>query len=381
MESWSTHHFSQQASARLDISDILQMLPYINKLRENNLPVIFSLAHLGKIIGVDYDFLHKTVNRKNESSNYKLFAIKKRTGGRRFIHAVNGKLYKVQKYLNDEVLQKIQPHPMSFAFHSSGGIKQCAEIHCGCRWLLNFDLKDFFYSISELATYNVFLNIGFKPLLAFELARLCTTMRLPNEQKHYIKLRKIDMFSSEEQQTFPYPIYPWLGVLPQGAPTSPMLSNLVAKNLDEDLYEYSQNNNFIYSRYADDLTFSAFMLPSKSIALIKREIIHIIRKNGFYENPDKTHIAGPGSRKVVLGLLVDGMKPRLLKQTRLRIEQHIYCIEKFGINSAASFHGFESAYGYFNHISGLMAFINDVDKDFWERLKDKFEKIKIDLNI
>ena len=101
MESWSTHHFSQQASARLDISDILQMLPYINKLRENNLPVIFSLAHLGKIIGVDYDFLHKTVNRKNESSNYKLFAIKKRTGGRRFIHAVNGKLYKVQKYLND----------------------------------------------------------------------------------------------------------------------------------------------------------------------------------------------------------------------------------------------------------------------------------------
>ena len=89
------------------------------------------------------------------------------------------------------------------------------------------------------------------------------------------------MFSSEEQQTFPYPIYPWLGVLPQGAPTSPMLSNLVAKNLDEDLYEYSQNNNFIYSRYADDLTFSAFMLPSKSIALIKREIIHIIRKNGF----------------------------------------------------------------------------------------------------
>lgn len=371
METWSAHHLFQEASKQLDCDTIFLLQNYALDLRSKKLPVIFSLGHLGKITGIDYDFLYRSVNRKYESINYNMFSIRKRSGGNRFIHAVNGRLFKLQKYLNEEILQKIYPHPSSFAFHVSGGIRQCANQHCGCRWLFQFDLKDFFYTIAEPHVFKIFKEIGYKKILAFELARLCTTIRLPKTKSSYIKYNK---YVSENTPYFPQK---YIGVLPQGAPTSPMLSNLAARRLDEMLYDYSQNYGLVYTRYADDLAFSASVLPPhKSIARIKRDIITIIRRNNFFENNKKIRIAGPGSRKTILGLLVDGEKPRLTKQLRNRIEWNIYSIEKFGISEVANHDKFESVYGFFNHLSGLMSFIHDVDLTLWNKLQPRFATIK-----
>ena len=376
MDNWSAHHIFENTSKILDISKALQIQCYTNNLLCKRIPVIFSLAHLGKIIGIDYNFLHSTVNRKRESSNYNLFSIHKRSGGLRFIHAVNGQLFKVQKYINNEILRHIYPHPTSYAFHCSGGIRQCAERHCGCQWLFHFDLRDFFYTISEKQVFKIFKEIGYKPLLAFELARLCTTIRLPKDKNQYIKSIDENSFDYTDE-SFPYQPYHWLGVLPQGAPTSPMLSNLVAKKLDDDLFSYAQENGFIYTRYADDLIFSASILPeNKSIGRINKEIITIIRKNGFHENPQKTHVAGPGAKKVVLGLLVDGPKPKLIKEIRYRIDKHFYLINKFDIKNAANHYQFDSVYGYVKHIAGLMSFVHDVDQDLWKKYFQDFQKIQ-----
>ena len=91
---------------------------------------------------------------------------------------------------------------------------------------------------------------------------------------------------------------------PQGAPTSPMLSNLAAFDLDQKLTAFADLSGFVYTRYADDLTFSACgELPARmSIGDIHRTIVDTIRKCGFRENLKKTRVAGPGSKKVVLGL-------------------------------------------------------------------------------
>jgi len=121
--------------------------------------------------------------------------------------------------------------------------------------------------------------------------------------------------------------------------------------------------------------------PKKSIARIKREIISIIRKNGFSENCEKIRVAGPGAKKLILGLLVDGEKPRLTKELRKRIDRNLYSIEKFGIKAVASNDGFDSVYGFFNHISGLMSFIHDVDIDQWENFYSRFQKIKKSLEL
>lgn len=380
METWSAHHLFHEASKRLDKGSVALVQRYANNLRNRRLPVIFSLGHLGKITGICYDFLHESVNRRREVANYNMFSFLKRSGGRRFVHAVNGKLYDLQKYINEEILQKEVPHSSSYAFHASGGIRACASMHCGCRWLLQFDLTDFFYTISEAPVFNVFVGLGYRPLLAFELARLCTTLRLPKSKNQYLNRndlpRRFFPYLDEERK-FPYSQQKWIGVLPQGAPTSPMLSNLVARKLDLELFDYAQENGFIYTRYADDLAFSASVLPTgKSIAKLRREIISLIRKNGFSENCKKIRIAGPGSKKVILGLLVDGEQPRLTREFRKRIDRNIYSIEKYGIEAVAENDGFESVYGFFNHISGLMSFVHDVDLDLWESMTPRFQKIK-----
>lgn len=385
METWSTHHLSQEAEVLLGKESALKLTRYSNKLKRNDLPVIFTLRHLSKIVKVDYKLLRSTVNRQRESANYRMFAIKKRSGGRRHIHAVTGELFKVQHFINSEILQKIKPHNLSFAFHTNGGIRKCAEMHCGARWLFQFDIENFFYSINESDVYKIFLAAGYRSLLSFELARICTTLCLPAHlasliQRNAHSRKKYKLYnpnkncsSSFFDEYRPKP----MGVLPQGAPSSPMISNLVAKELDISMEEYADKNGLIYTRYADDITLSSSSDLPKGVSTgkIRRDIIEIIRKNHFKENRNKTRIAGPGSKKIVLGLLVDSERPRLSKETYKRITRHIYAIEKFGIEEVAKYEKFDSALGFYNHICGLISFVKDVDRERWNDFHKKISKI------
>jgi RNA-directed DNA polymerase len=377
METWSTHHLYQRAAATLGSEPAVALQKYAQQLISNGLAVVFTLGHLSRITGVSYQMLRDTVNRKRESANYRMYAVKKRSGGRRFIHSVSKDLFTVQRFINQEILQKCVPHASSFAFHRSGGIRECAAMHCGARWLFQFDLVDFFYDVTEIDAYHVFLALGYRNLLAFELARLCTTTRLPQWQKrllfHHVGLDNFDSVGPR----FPYPERSGpVGVLPQGAPTSPMLSNLAARKLDESLQKFALENGFVYSRYADDITISASTFSKQqTVGGIHRSTIRLIRRAGFKENRSKTRVAGPGSKKIVLGLLVDGAEPRISKETYRRIDRHLHAATKFGLVETASHEGFDSAYGFFNHLTGLIAFVKDVDLKRWRDFSDRFARI------
>ena len=93
MEAWSVHTLYEKAKAEHNDEVAVDLRRYANHLRKSELPVIFSLKHLAKITQVDYKVLHDTVARRRESANYRIFAIRKRSGGRRFIHTVSG-IYK-----------------------------------------------------------------------------------------------------------------------------------------------------------------------------------------------------------------------------------------------------------------------------------------------
>lgn len=365
MEAWSAHHLFQKAEPILGQAAADDLKACALRLRRAGLPVIFSLGHLSGITGVNYSLLRATVERRRESANYRMFAIKKRSGGRRHIHAITGELFKAHQFINLEILQKLRPHAASFAFHAGGGIRACASEHCGARWLFQFDLKNFFYSVSEFDVYDVFAELGYRPLLAFEMARICTTTRLPKHLMPYL-------WTNRSHKSHSYRFYAdrsgATGVLPQGAPTSPMLSNLVARGLDEALTAFSALYGFVYTRYADDLTLSCGGDLPKGMAIgdLHRKVIEIIRKNGFRENNDKTRIAGPGSKKIVLGLLVDGNAPRLSKETFKRIDRYLHAALKYGLTDVARHEKFDSPIGFYNHLSGLIAFVKDVDKARWE---------------
>ena len=374
MGTWSAHHLFEKAVAQLDDVAALDLSRYSQRLRSRGLPVIFTLGHLARITKVDYKLLHETVNRKREAANYRMFAIRKRSGRRRFIHAVSRKLSTVQDFLNREVLSKVDPHPASYAYHRNGGIRACAERHCGARWLLHFDLKDFFFTIHEARVYKIFRMMGYRELLSFELARLCTTTKLPRSLQHYVMRNP---FGEYEPSNCPYRKYRCIGVLPQGAPTSPMLSNLAARKMDEDLDRFATGLGLVYTRYADDLTFSAYALPKGwSIGKLKFQVERMIRKNGFRVNPSKFSVSGPGSRKIVLGMLVDGDRPRLSKWMRHRIGRLLYSIERFGWEEVARFDKFDSLYGFYNHVQGLISYIQDADPLYGNECKTRFEALK-----
>lgn len=373
METWSVHQLLEEASLAHGVDTASSLQRYAQQLIGRRLPVVFTLGHLGRITDVSYRMLRETVNRRREAANYRMYAVKKRSGGRRFIHSVSSDLFAVQQFLNTEVLQACVPHQNSFAFHPTGGIRACAAMHCGAKWLFQFDIKDFFYSVSELDVFRIFRSLGYRRLLAFEMARLTTTTHLPKRLEHLI-YHEVKL----EEDSLPYPERPgYLGVLPQGAPSSPMLSNLAALGLDEALSKYAIEMGFVYTRYADDITISAVRLPgSINVNKIRRAVIGCIRTADFRENVKKTRIARPGSKKTVLGLLVDGEVPRLSKEIRNRIDRHLHASLKYGLKETAAHEGFDSAYGFFNHLSGLLAFVKDVDRLRWESFNERYKRIE-----
>ncbi|QDV27372.1 reverse transcriptase family protein [Aureliella helgolandensis] len=389
METWSAHQLFTTAERSIGKSAAYALQSYAQSLEAKKLPVVFTLRHLSTITGVSYRVLHQTVNRKREACNYRMYAIKKRSGGRRIIHSVCEDLIRVQDFVNREILQRCQPHPASFAFHSSGGIKECASMHCGARWVFQFDLSDFFYDVTEIDVYRIFDDLGYRSLLAFELARLCTTTKLPRHLKHLLyHCANPDNLIQDFEDDFekpgngvrrlPYPErHGVVGVLPQGAPTSPMLSNLAARRMDELLQSFAFDSGFVYTRYADDLTFSAARLQDKhGVCSVRREVIGLIRKSGFKENSKKSRIAGPGSKKVVLGLLVDGDTPRISRETYRRIDRLLYGALQNGFESASAFNKFDSALGFYNHLGGLIAFVKSVDEKRWSEFSNRMRGIE-----
>src|SRR5208337_1412849 len=224
-------------------------LAQAGSVQQRGLPPILSIHHLAVLTGADYRYLRQLVGRRRNP--YRTFQIRKRSGGRRIISVPEPPLLAVQRWISTNVLAQLAPHPRSFAYAPNSSILRCANEHLGCRWLVKLDVRRFFESITELRISQLFREFGYQPLVSFEMARLCTRVsehRRPASSK--LRVRGDRYVSIPAYRTF------WLGHLPQGAPSSPMLANLVARRLDENLTRLAEERSLIYTRYADDLIFS-----------------------------------------------------------------------------------------------------------------------------
>jgi hypothetical protein len=145
-----------------------------------------------------------------------------------------------------------------------------------------------------------------------------------------------------------------------------MLANLVMKPLDAELREAASDWGMVYTRYADDLTLSTTGELNREICTtIVDEVYRVLSSAGLNPNLSKTHIVPPGARKIVLGLLVDGKAPRLTRDFRMRMRQHLYYIEQpDGPVAHASKRGFISVTGLRHHLEGLAAFAGQVEPDY-----------------
>ena len=369
---WSPQRYLDEGQ-RLGRSEVTlrEAVKQIQRLQEGQppLPPILSLGHLAQRTDIPHVDLRSFVSRKQSQSNYRGFKIRKRSGGVRRISVPEPKLKAVQQWIAANILNRVSPHKASYAFAPGCSIVKCANRHASARWLIKIDVADFFGSITEIQVYRVFRSLGYNALVSFELARICTMV--PHvSAKHQLRSWQVrNQFKGIPEYTAGY-----LGRLPQGAPTSPMLANLAMREADVELSELAHKNGMTYTRYSDDITFS-------SAVDIDRQAAHqmigaasgVLKAKGLFLNKGKTAIVHPGARRVVLGLLVDGSIPKLTRAFRDNLRQHLYYLEKYGIDNHLSARDFDSAGGLYRHLRGLIDYARMVDAPLAERYLKRLE--------
>jgi RNA-directed DNA polymerase len=373
MMAWRPQRYKQLGQRRGVDADILQHALEIGKHIthvDSELPPVFTLRHLAYLSNASYGFLRAIVSRDINDA-YRTFPIRKtiaepRRQSFRIICIPDPPLMRVQRWIANRILSRGRHHHASFAYARKSSIKQAAQVHCECRWMIKCDVRRFFESISEIAAYRVFQRLGYQPLVSFELARICTRLGALTPARSHGQWRtyRRDSYAIDAYQNAR------LGHLPQGAPTSPMLSNLAMVRFDCEIDKLSGTYDLAYTRYADDICLSSRQsnFDRRHVSSIIGEIYRIMGNAGLSPNFAKTRIIPPGARKICLGLLVDGSAPRLSREFRARMRQHIYylCHPDVGPARHAAARGFTSVLGLKHHIEGLVAFARDIDRDFAE---------------
>jgi len=343
--------------------------------RQHLLPPVLTLRHLSEMAGCSYRSLRRIVERTHLRP-YRFFQVKKRSTGTRLICVPTGPLMQVQKWINRFVLQSVPSHPCSMAFARGQSIVDCARRHCGCQWLIKLDVRRFFESISERQVFQVFVGLGYRPLIAFEMARLSTRVPKkrprPDERKRWSNgTAAQEKYSLEDYRSAD------VGHLPQGAPTSPILSNLCVHGLDENLAALAHENRLVYTRYADDMVFSTTSPFSRDKCMyIARTVSEQMKVFGLRTNTTKTSIVPPGARKVVLGLLVDRDHPRLQQTFRKQMELHMYHLTRHGPLPHAEKRDFDSVFRLKLFLEGKISYASSVEPEFGESLWHQFNAVE-----
>lgn len=303
---------------------INRCLSYAKPLFDKNLPIIYDQAHLSHLVGYKYEYLLAASNSSEHF--YRRFKIPKRRGGQRTIFEPLPSLKEIQRWILDNILYNCSFSRFSKAFTPQLSIKHNARFHCNQKMVLKLDIKDFFGSIKSPRIYKLFRGLGYCDTVSFMLTELCTHRR----------------------------------ALPQGAPTSPALSNLIARRIDKRLSAYALKLGIRYTRYADDITFSGEFDCNLLIRFTKR----VLSENGFVLNEDKTNLMLPHKRQEVTGIVVN-KKLQAPREMRRQLRKEIYYISKYGLDSHLAHILLDKA-NYIEHLRGKahhILFVNSKDKD------------------
>lgn len=279
---------------------------------------IATADDLARALNVDRAHLLYVLYKAPDEARYRTFEIPKRTGGIREIAAPIGILREAQDALLPELVARYNAHPAAHGFLAGRSILTNAAEHAASHLVLNIDLKDFFPGINFGRIRGLFMSpaFGMAPAAATIAAQICT--------------RK--------------------NGLPQGAPTSPVLSNFIATELDRRLTRLARQNGMHYSRYADDLTFSthrpAFPVsvvaftehePGKPALTLGDALQKEIAAAGFTVNDKKVRLQTRSMRQAVTGLTVN-QHANVTRERIRRLRAMLHAWGKFGLDAAAGEH-------------------------------------------
>lgn len=317
------------------------------RLARHGLPELADAAQLADAMGItvaELRFLgfHREVARTH---HYHSFTLPKKTGGERLISAPMPRLKRAQYWVLDNILAKVPAHGAAHGFLAGRSIVSNAAPHAGHDVVINLDVKDFFPSIAFGRIKGVFRHLGYGEAMATLLALLCSENRAQAWQVDGEKL----FVSGKARER----------VLPQGAPTSPMLTNLLCRRLDRRLLGLARQLGFVYTRYADDLTFSASGEAARdNVGRLLGRVRWILRDEGFTPHPDKERVMRKGRRQEVTGLVVNADKPGVSRETRRRLRAALHRATQASAGKPAHWQG-QAAQP--SQLLGLAQFVYQVD--------------------
>jgi RNA-directed DNA polymerase len=248
------------------------------RFRELRLPPIPTTGAFPLFLGISPKTIFSIRHRPRK--HYRSFPLRKKDGSKRDIDTPRTYLKVIQWWILDNILNHVEIAENVFGFVAGRSAVQNAEYHLGARHVLNVDIRQFFPSITIDQVRAIFRSLGYEDDVSDMLSELCC----------------LD------------------GHVPQGAPTSPAIANLVLRELDTELSALAERAGHRYSRYADDLTFS-------SQSWIEKEFLNLIEKAvqaaGFELKPEKTRFSGSEGRMEVTGVVINE-KPQPTRAWRKR---------------------------------------------------------------
>lgn len=263
-----------------------------------------------------YPFTPKQIaflcNPNKSEKKYRKFSIPKRTGGVRTVCAPCGNLKWMQLCLNEIFKSVYTPSDYAMGFACGRSVVDNANLHNHQNYVFNLDLKDFFPSISQARVWKrlQLAPFNFNKEIANVIAGLCC----------------MKMVSEEDGVEPQY-------ILPQGAPTSPLLTNAICDTLDRRLHGLANRFGLRYSRYADDITFSSMHNVYNEGSEFRVELQRIISGQNFTMNCKKTRLQHCSKRQEVTGLTV-GRKVNVTTKYVQDVRAILHIWEKYGEQAA-----------------------------------------------
>ncbi len=292
------------------------------------LPALSSFTDIASALSLDPRRLQWLAYDRGASAtdHYTRFEIPKRSGGTRLISSPKPALRTAQSWILESIIAPQQVSDSATAFRPGTSIVDNASRHAGKRIVVRIDLKNFFPSITYPRVRGLFESLGYNPGVSSVLALLCT-----DSPRARVRNDGSEWFVAVGPRG-----------LPQGACTSPAISNLVVRHLDHRLEGLCAVGGWTYSRYADDLVFSTVdeaASPHRLVRLVKQ----IIADEGFTVNESKTRIMRSPNRQAVTGLVVNDGHVRLSKRDMRRLRAFLHRCRTRGVDAVSQEIGKDAA--------------------------------------
>ena len=310
--------------------------------------------------GKQLSFLADT---NNVQRRCKTFRLRKKHGGYREITAPKGALRGVLQALNIVLQAYDEPTPWAYGFVCGRSVVDNARPHVGKRYILNLDLKNFFPTITrrQVADCLTAEPFGFSSLAAKLISGLATVRTKNNEE-----------------------------VLAQGFATSPTLSNFICREMDKEIASIATAQGITFTRYADDLTFSADTDILRPQGELVQQVKTIVERYGFRLNEEKTHLQRRGRRQEVTGLMVTE-KVNVSRRYVREIRSLLYIWERYGYEDACQAawksyrqqHGKTKEYLYFVPLNAVlrgklnyMKMVRGADDPLYQRFVSRYNALQ-----